>query len=228
MKMVVIATTIVWSLALASSPLQATIILETASPGPAPSGSFGTVLASYQFIGARFTLNQPMQIDSIGGHLRGTGTLFGAIVSLSSPTALPSGGPFAAGVVKATVVFNAPSPSAQMTIPLPVLLEPGSYALVYGSGLFGATGSGSLVRNNIDIPAQSSTLGWFESTPGSWRWNNLTDSAQTARRLVIEGHAVPEPSSVALVIAGLVTCAALGARQRGYLAFGFRGTGPVV
>ena len=76
---------------------QALTILQTAMLGPTGQGG-GVSLSTNQFLGARFSITTPMQVQTIGGHIGSRigsfGSLFGAIVSLSSPTALPSGIPF--------------------------------------------------------------------------------------------------------------------------------------
>ena len=90
------------------------------------------------YYGSRFSVYNTVEVESVGGHLRGdsgSGTLFAAIISLSSPTALPSGSPFDMTTV-ANTVFSAAYPSDDILVPLSVTLNPGHYALVFGSGQF--------------------------------------------------------------------------------------------
>jgi hypothetical protein len=76
---------------------------------------------------------------------------------------------------------------------LTLSLEPGWYALVFGSGLFGAIGDGATVRNGTDISNPRyiglqpfSGFGWFNR------------STTLNRRFVVLGEIVPEPTTVLL------------------------------
>jgi hypothetical protein len=72
----------------ASSRARAGIILETATLGPNPTPAIG--VAGSSWIGARFSVTQPVLVDHIGANLQGAETIFGAIVPLSGPGGLPS------------------------------------------------------------------------------------------------------------------------------------------
>ena len=137
---------------------QATLIHESATLG-APGQGSGVSLSSNQFLGSRFTVSTTVQVAAIGGHLSAFGTLFGAIISLSSPTALPSGVPFDTTTIASTV-FTGLSPSVDFRTPLSVTLPPGDYALIFGSGQFGASGFGVMPSNDTDIPGQASYFFW--------------------------------------------------------------------
>jgi hypothetical protein len=200
----------------------AAILLETAQPGPTPSVISGDGLYTSQWMGARFEVTQRTRITSVGGHLWGAepgpNTLFAAIVALSGPTGVPFTGTSSdpsVGLPPQTVVahtvFDLPSyQSSHITLPLTVTVDPGTFALVFGSGLYGATGFGAMPRNNPTNPGPESYFGWWESGFHSWSWNQLFDSALTAR-FVVEGVAVPEPSGYLL---GAVAGLALVSRSR--------------
>ena len=212
-----------------SGPSRAAVILETAAPGPTPFGSGATALGSHQWMAARFSLDTRTRITRVGGHLRGAGTndlntLFAAVVTLDGPEAKPFLGTTtdpSAGIdlndVVAHTVFDLPSyASTHVTLPLTMTIEPGDYALVFGSGLFGATGSGAMPGNNPARLDQLSLLGWWETfnIPSTgerlWQWNDQTDvfSGQT-RRFVVEGFAVPElASSTAFALSALIIASA--------------------
>jgi hypothetical protein len=193
----------------------AAILLETAQPGPTPAVTFGDGLYTTQWMGARFEVMQRTRITSVGGHLWGAepgpNTLFAAIVALSGPASVPYTGtstdPYVglpSQTVLAHTVFDLPSyQSSHITLPLSVTVDQGTYALVFGSGLYGATGFGAMPRNNPSSPGTASFFGWWESGFRTWSWNEHFGSALTAR-FVVEGDAVPEPSCCLLVpIAGL-------------------------
>lgn len=143
--------------AVVGSPiLTADIIYESATFAGSESG--GAVLGQVQFVGARFTISSPVQITAIGGDIGEgdigefrPGGLFGAIVSLSGPNALPSCNPFDSTTI-ASVVFDAPYPSEDISIALSVTLEPGSYGLIFGGGEFGSSGTGFIGTGDPALP----------------------------------------------------------------------------
>jgi formylglycine-generating enzyme required for sulfatase activity len=152
---------------------------------------FQSGLSDSLYLGSRFSIDRAVEVESVGGHLEGLeGNLFAAIVPLTNSIALPSGSPFDASTV-ATTVFTAPTPSNDILVPLSVKLNPGHYALVFGSGQFGASSSGygGMPTNNVDLPGRSS---YFQWQYGDWR-------AYTGRglRFVVMGNVVggpgPEP-----------------------------------
>jgi len=93
-----------------------------------------------------------------------------------------------------------PETSSEVFGDLAIILDPGWYALVFGSGLFGTTGSGGAVLNNPDIGSPSYIAkvigsGWLavNSLPGPFR----------DYRFVVEGTVVPEPNTATLVLLGI-------------------------
>jgi probable HAF family extracellular repeat protein len=175
-------------------PARGAIIYESATLGPTGLTT-GAVLSGgsfAQFVGARFAVSQTELVSDIGGHLgNSSGTLFGAIVSLSSPTALPTGSPFSLPEVVASTTFNAGTPSSDFLTPLSATLNPGEYALVFGSGQFGAgSTTGFMPTDNTDLPGAS-----------YFTWNGFTSSWQnsSATGLRFEVKSVPEPSTVVLI-----------------------------
>lgn len=159
-------------------------LLESATPGPAGQ-VLGSTVWGQQFLGWRFTLDTPSRITHVGGHVcaqtAGTG-LFAAIVQLASPTSLPSFAPRSItdpGKTLTHLLFTPPSPSIHALFPLstPLVVQPGTYGLVFGGAdtavtqnpytPFGATGTGVMPANNFDLPGST----YFFGDPT--RWNAL-------------------------------------------------------
>jgi hypothetical protein len=191
-------------LAWLSHPAHADILFESGMLGPTgiPRGSVpGANVSATVFNGVRFQLDRPVETTQIGGHFVGsagtTDTLFGAIVSLSDENDFPNSGDLSTPDVLGTTVIAFPAPSAEVFGDLELSLNPGWYALVFGSGLFAASGDGAMPLNNPDID-DPTYIGW---QPGAG-WFNLTDLSDVFEfvdyRFVLEGRIVPEPSTVIL------------------------------
>ena len=186
---------------LGTTPIFAAVIFESSTMGP-PGQTSGTIVASNQFLGSRFHLDDPVNVTSIGGHLRGsTGTMFGVIVPLATASALPTGSPFDGSELVSTT-FAAGSPSSHFLTPVSVTLPAGDYALIFGSGLFGATGSGVMPNVDTDLPGAS----YFFWDAVNWR-----NGGFSSNRFVIEGDLVPAtPSASTWSLAVLVGLLSLG------------------
>jgi hypothetical protein len=96
-------------IAAGSRSLSASVIYESATFGGG-SNSGGLTLSEEQYIGQRFTIPRPARLTAIGGDIAEfefrPGGLFGVIVSLAGPNALPSGSPFDSTTI-ASVVLTA-------------------------------------------------------------------------------------------------------------------------
>jgi hypothetical protein len=185
------------------------IILESATLGPTGQNG-GISVGNEQYLAARFQVGTAVTVDHIGGHLAEfhPGGLFGAIVQLSGPAALPSFLPSAiASNALASTVFTAPSSSADILVPLSVTLAPGDYALVFGSGAFGASGDGVMAEGNTDT-AQAS---YIAADLNNNTWNDA-GSHQTTRFVVTGQSIVPGPA--AIIPAGTATMTGLGLAWR--------------
>ncbi len=173
------------------SSLSAAVIYESASLGPIGQAG-GPAVRATQFLGSRFEITQTTNVTAIGGHLRETGLgnqeLFGAIVMLAGPGAMPGGAPFNPGEVMTSITFN-PNPattnaSDDIMVPVSVQLEPGSYAVVFGSGLFGATGDGGMPFNGQTVTAAGSGSYFFwDGNFSTW----LNGGGFGPLRFVVEG-----------------------------------------
>jgi len=97
----------------------------------------------------------------VGGHLSGFDLMFAAIVLLNGSSALPAGSPFEDEEVVAQAVFRPTTLSSDIRVPLSVILVPGDYAVIFGSGLFGAGPSeplravGAMTMNNQQLSGSS-------------------------------------------------------------------------
>jgi len=182
----------------------AEVIYESATIGPGAGGGAG--IFNTQFIGSRFSITETVEVTSIGGHMGGGGTLFGAIVELPGGAGLPAGSPFTGGEVLASTVFTFVFPNQDVSVPLSVILPPGDYALVFGTGLFGASGSGGNGGAGVNTP---------EGVGSFFLWNNVNwqnggiDGRFTVNGNVLEdvpvGGTILPIDTTALLVAGAQT-----------------------
>ncbi|MDH4241634.1 MAG: DNRLRE domain-containing protein, partial [Phycisphaerae bacterium] len=160
------------------------VILESATMGP--TGQVEGYLVDYsQYIGARFYVDRRLEVTQIGGHIAQAifgADFFGAIVSLSGPSDLPDGYPFTYSEVVASTVFDPGYFSSDFRTPLSVELNPGYYALVFGTDTLGsANGYGIMpYLGQTSFPSASYFVFW----PG-YGWGNVPSNDT---RFVIEGN----------------------------------------
>lgn len=159
----------------------------------------GSHLSEVVFPGVRFRVTQHWETSTVGGHFVSStgGQCFGAIVKLTDATDFPDSENLSTPDVLGVTRINLPNPSAEAYGDLSVLLEPGWYALVFGSGLFHSIGYGGLVNNGSDVGSPS-YIGW---QPGSGVWHESFYIYD--KRLVVEGNPVPEQSGASLAVAAL-------------------------
>jgi len=149
-----------------------TIIHESATLGPTGQ-TYGWGLGETQFLGSRFSTDQQVNITAVGGHLvEGTaGNLFGAIIRLTGPGGVPQGSPFSGSEVVASTVFDPCSSSTDFRAPLTATLEPGNYALVFGTGRLGSTGGAGAMpwQGQSNLPGASyiiwNSSDWYDTNP---------------------------------------------------------------
>jgi hypothetical protein len=203
----VAAAACLMGLAAAAAPdaANAGIIFSTADYTGVDTGEY--VVSDDRYFGVAFTLDKTTEITGIGGQFGGfpSGTIFGAIVSLASATSLPS---FAPSEIEANslahVVFAAPSETTDLTEKLDITLGAGSYAVVFGSGAFGADGWGGLGDQNDSIGSPS----FF--TYLSWNGNSWATASMDGVRITVSG--VPEASTWAMMLGGFAGLGLLGYR----------------
>jgi hypothetical protein len=170
----------------------------------------GLNFSSVQFLGSRFHINTTTEVTHIGGHMGDNqniqGEQFGVIVSLSGSNALPLGSPFDSSEIVASTTFDSESSSSDFLTPLSVTLSAGDYALIFGSGQFGAMGQGFMTTNNTDISGQASYFQWHSS---GW-----TDGGLVNTRFVVTGNSTPEPTTLCLIGFGLLGVLVVVIRRR--------------
>jgi hypothetical protein len=176
---------------------RAGLILETADLGGGPPGLIG--IGFIQWLGARFSIDQPTQVDHVGGPLAGAGDLFAAIVPLDGPGGLPSGPPLdIESYALAATTFAAPATAADVLAPLPVTLAPGDYGLVLGVGFFGGNGAANMTTGNVETAQASYFRAANVITPEGWFDGG---SSLTGLRFLVTGTVVatvvPEPTTLA-------------------------------
>jgi len=177
---------------------------ETGVPFSELGGSVpGTNIKDVVFTGVRFELNQPVITSEVGGHFVApvSGTFFAAIIALNNGNDFPQSGDLSTPDVLGKTLLTFPTSSAEVFGDLTLSLEPGRYALVFGSGLFDATTNGGAVRNGTDIGDPT----YIGHQPGAG-WFNLAalPSKFENHRFIIKGTVVPEPSTLGLIILALV------------------------
>lgn len=192
-----VALLVAFGVSTAPARAQTPVLLESATLGQ--TGLFGgTSITELQYVGWRFEIDTALQVDAIGGHLLGlpnvgNGQIFGALIRLASIDVFPEGDPFTPEETLATVVFQPPLPSVELLVPLSVTLEPGAYALVFGSNLFGATGNGAIPNSTdqADIPPTTIDSYIFYSIPNLGEPPIWRGPLASQMRFLVSGTTVP-------------------------------------
>lgn len=185
------------ALALASAAHADTPFFQSASFVDESVANGDYYLDSTRFLGATFTVTQAEAVSAIGGNFTQYGdgnNIFGAIVTLNGNGGLN---------VVASALFT--PVGGEQSVALNTVLQPGQYAVVFGSGLFGATGSSGLVGSQTAIGSPS-----FLQYDGS-SVSAFTDD--TLRVTVNAVSAVPEPTSALLFATGALALGLLRRRQ---------------
>jgi hypothetical protein len=179
-------------------PANADTIYESATMGPTGI-NYGYLIDNTSFMGSRFYTSQNIQVTAIGGHLASFagGSIFGAIVKLDSFTDFPNGRPLYNYEVAAYKVFTLDYASSDYRTPLSANLPPGYYALVFGSGLYGATGSAILPWTDQTDLGTPSYMAWYSVKSTGWY-----NAGALQGRFVVEGRIVPEPATLLLFALG--------------------------
>jgi hypothetical protein len=170
------------------------------------------IISADRMIGAVFTLSQTTHITGIGAQFGGYpgGSIFGAIVPVDPKTGFPTGvSSDLAAISLGDVVFSVNlTDTSSSGVPIGDLMEPlsttltaGTYAVLFGSGQFGADGFAGLGDYNNPVGNAQLIQGWPD-------YSAFDDNGI---RVVVEGTAVPEPADWSLMIVGFL---GLGAMMR--------------
>ena len=203
----------------ASSSLQGSVIFESTAMG-SPSGlAASTVITSNssitQFVGTRFSVSQQTLVTSVGGYMAANGNAFGqmfaAIISLDPITGLPSGSPFSDAPIATTTFL--PNPIAgDLRASILALLNPGTYGLIFGSGVFGSPVGGEAWLLDPGSVSNTSYFAWTSvNMPGLGQISGWSNISGANPRFVVEGttfaaattSATPEPATYIFVLIGL-------------------------
>jgi len=179
---------------------------ETGTPwlGPYPATNVNPDV----IVGARFEIDQQVVTTRIGGHFVGhplnpSDEFFGALIQLENDADFPDSNDLSSPDVLGVTTLIFPETSDEVFGELTVTLEPGWYAIVFGSGLFGTTAVGAAVRNGMDEGPQS-YIGWQSGS----EWRELS-SFFVNHRFVVEGSIIPEPATSILMLFGAICLSAM-------------------
>ncbi len=195
------------------APPSTRFLAQTALPDAWWASGFWTIDANHLFA-MRFTLARATRVGRTGiwSYAGGSGSVYAAILRTTTPTTpLPGPGSaaFADAVVASTLVPIGSVSDEYAGVFDDVALAPGSYALVYGSGAFGATG----IANPIAI-------GDHLVGSGASQWINTTWFPGFGVRLTLEGivpqlEVAPDPADFGAVPLGLASTRMLTIRNGG-------------
>ena len=163
------------------------------------------IIDSKNFIGTTFHLSSASDISDIGGYFTqfSNGNIFGAI--LASGVAWNTVGTNAL----AEVTFSGSGADQTMALNGPLHLGAGDYQLVFGSGLFGATGDSALVNSQYTL-GNPNILQSFDAG------NTASPLSSQDVRMTVLGSVSPAPEaeSYAMMLAGLGMMGAMVRRRR--------------
>jgi hypothetical protein len=142
--------------------------------------------------------------------------IFGAIVALSGPSDFPDSFDLSTPDVRgaARIVLSpsgAPVSSHVVSAPLEVRLTPGWHILLFGSGLFGTSGTALFTLDNLPRNGQAIVGSLGLSTPALTYQDGGLQEHRLYAFLDAQASPVPEPSTLLLIGSGL---AALVRRRR--------------
>ncbi len=154
-------------------------IYESATYVPVSGGYSGFLVTSDFWQGAAFTTTETHHVTALGGHIRGDyggDPLFLAIFPTDG--SLPPAPPNTDDAFFIQLVTPPTSPS-DYSLPTDFMLPPGNWAVIFGSGMAGATGEGNMPQTNLEV----GTPTYVRNIHGSWS----TTTSSRLLRLFVEG-----------------------------------------
>lgn len=187
------------------SVANAGLILETATNPGTSTG--GLIINDEQFIGTRFSLSEATLVTEVGGNLQvgpDVGSFFAAFVALSGPSSLPGFDylDLASNAIDFALIdlFDATTGSEDRSAFLNLTLGAGDYAVVFGTGLFGAASSRRSVFNRVVTPTADLDSIFANTNNPDWR---SLPSTSSPIRVFLRGEsvvtAVPAPGTLGLL-----------------------------
>lgn len=197
-----------------TSPPPTDFLAQTALPYAWWASGFWSIDASH-FFAMRFSLAKNTRVSRTSAwfYKGGSGSVFAAILRTSSSSStLPSPGTqaFNDAVVASTLVPVGADSEEYAGVFDDVALAPGSYALVYGTGAFGASGTANPMTIASDDLVGSGAWQWLNST-----WLNGFDVRLTLSGIVPQLEVTPDPVDFGTVPIGVPATRALTVRNVG-------------
>ena len=191
---------VAWML-LGAEAASAALIHESARRGQPEQSFNGAAIDVTQVLASYFRVDEPTRVTSVGGHVAGSAKSYAGIARLSGPDAYPQGRPFTNSELMGKQVFTGPGvPSADVTVPLDVLLAPGHYVVFRGGPGPEATFAGTVMPQTHTAMPRTRLM--YSYAGNAFEWGPYGTETVTAR-LFVEGTVVPEPGALALATAGL-------------------------
>ncbi len=173
-------------------------------------------IALFNFMGVRFQVSEEWIATGIGGHFLGgydETSFFGAIVSLTDSDDFPDSGDLSTPDVLGVTIMDFPHASAETSGDLSVHLQPGWYAVVFGTRQFGTTGRGAALRNGEDFGSPSYIV--WHPDPGWYNYSDLSSFLGPGNlHLFVEGIVIPEPTTAILLTIASGSLGGLVRRRR--------------